>query len=93
MGKTGKKRFSTERDDGVLLRLVKSNRRQSLVDITAEYNQRAPVQLSTRTVRRRLFDLGYKRCVVTKKITIGPKKRKARVDCCRGKERWTVERD
>ena len=92
-GRSGRKRFSTDRDDRVLARLVKSNRRQSLVDITAEYNQRAPKQLSTRTVRRRLYDLGYKRCVVTKKITIGEKNRKARVDWCRGKRRWTVETD
>ena len=90
--RTGKKIFDWARWQSAFAACEKQQL-QSLVDITAEYNQRAPVQLSTRTVRRRLFDLGYKRCVVTKKITIRPKNRKTRVDWCRGKERWTVERD
>jgi hypothetical protein len=50
----------------ILFRSVKTNRRQTLKDVTARFNQRTSCNVSSRTVCRRLFWEGYKRRVVSK---------------------------
>lgn len=47
----------------------------------------------SRTVRRRLFESGYKRKPVTKKITIVPGNREKRLRYCRTKLHWNVNND
>ena len=57
--KTGRKKLVTERGDRVILRSVKINRRETLRDLTNIVNERLPLPVSTRTVRRRLKLHGY----------------------------------
>lgn len=45
------------RTDRQLLRIVKTNRRKTLQDVTATLNEESPVKLSHSTVRRRLSGL------------------------------------
>ena len=69
--RSGGIRKKTPRDDRILFRSVKTNRRQTLKDVTARFNQRIGCNVSSRTVCRTLFLEGYKRRVVyKKKITI-----------------------
>ena len=49
--------------------------------------------LSARTVRKRLFDVGYKRRKVSEAITISKINREKRMKFCRGKSEWTVNED
>jgi transposase len=63
-------RKTIPRDNRILFRSVKTNRRQTLKDVTARFNQRTSCNVSPRTVCRRLFREGYKRRVVSKNITI-----------------------
>ena len=49
---------------------VKRNRRQTLKDLTARFNNRTGYNVSEKTVRRRLCFGGYKRRMICKKITI-----------------------
>ncbi|XP_046543699.1 uncharacterized protein LOC124253889 [Haliotis rubra] len=53
------------RSERRLFRVVKRNRRQTLGDLTAKYNNQGQTTLSSRTVRRRLFTEGYHRHVFT----------------------------
>ena len=70
---------------------MKTNRRQTLKDVTARFNQRTGCNVSSRIVCRRLFREGYKRRVVSNKITISQVNRQRRVGCCHRKLHWTVD--
>jgi hypothetical protein len=89
--RSGGRRITTPRDDRILFRSVKTNRRQTLKDVTARFNQRTGCNVSSRTVCRRLFREGYKRRVVSNKITISQVNRQRRVGCCHRKLHWTVD--
>ena len=52
-------RKTIPRDNRILFRSVKTNRRQTLKDVTARFNQRTGCNVSPRTVCRRLFREGY----------------------------------
>ena len=68
--RSGNRRKTSPSDDRILYRSIKSNRHQTLKDFISRFNARTRYSVSTRTVSRRLFEDGYKRCVVSKKITI-----------------------
>jgi transposase len=52
-------RKTITRDNRILFRSVKTNRRQTLKDVTARFNLRTGCNVSSRTVCRRLFREGY----------------------------------
>jgi len=89
--RSGGRRKTTHRDDRILFRSVKANRRQTLRDVIARFNQRTSCNVSSRTVCRSLFREGYTRRVVSKKITISQVNRQRRVGFCRRKLHWTVD--
>ena len=89
--RSGSRRKTTPRDDRILYRSIKSNRRQTLKDVTSRFNARTGYSVSTRTVSRRLFEDGYRRCVVSKKTTISRVNREKRTRFCRQKLHWTVD--
>jgi hypothetical protein len=89
--RSGGRQKTTPRDHRILFRSVKTNRRQTLKDVTARFNQRTSCNVSSRTVCRRLFWEGYKRRVVSKKITISQINCQRRVGFCRRKLHWRVD--
>jgi hypothetical protein len=89
--RSGGRRKTTPRDDRIHFRSVKTNRRQTLKDVTARFNQRTSCNVSSRTVCRRLFQEGYTRRVVSKNSTICQVNRRRRVGFCRRKLHWTVD--
>ena len=89
--RSGSRRKTTPRDDRILYRSIKSNRRRTLKDVTSRFNSRTGYSVSTRTVSRRLFEDGYRRCVVSKKTTISRVNREKRTRFCRQKLHWTVD--
>ena len=63
---------------------VKQYRRQSLIDISATFNsQKQDPGVSKQTVRRRLREDHYQRCVVAKKTTRSKVNHVARVRSCK----------
>jgi hypothetical protein len=71
--RSGRKRKTTVRDDRCLMRNVKRNRGQTLKDATSRFNARTGCGVSCRTVKRRLKEEGYRRCVVSKKTSFSGK--------------------
>ena len=57
--RSGSRRKTIPRDDRILYPSIKSNRRQTLKDVTSRFNARTRYSVSTRTVSRRLFEDGY----------------------------------
>jgi len=60
------------------------SRKQTLEDLTNKFNNTFVDNLSSRTVRRRLFESGYKRRVISKE------NRAHRCSFCRQQLAWTV---
>ena len=58
------------RGDRRLLRIVQTNRRKTLTDLTHTFNNETPSKISKTTVKRRLKLFGFKRRVVKKKTDI-----------------------
>ena len=67
--RSGRKRSFTNRDRNALKRLVKSNRRLTVQDITAKLNECKTKTFSQKTVQRVLHSEGYKRTLAKKKIS------------------------
>ena len=65
-----RKRSFTNRDRNALKRLVKSNGRFTLQDITAKPNECKTKTFSQKTVQRELHSEGYKRRLAKKKMVV-----------------------
>jgi transposase len=76
--------------DRIMHRMLHSDRRQRLGEITDQFNHQFVTKISSRTVRRRLNFEGYKKHPVCKKTTISPVNREKRKRFCRSKLMWTV---
>lgn len=73
------------------LRLVKRDRRAPLSEISAKFNNSRDRKVSSKTVRRKLKDHGFRRGVFRKKVVVRECNRKKRVSWCRGKRWRTLE--
>lgn len=76
-----------DREYRKLERIVKRERRAPLNEITARFNENRGNRVSSKTVKRKLRQHGYKRGVCRKKVVIKRVNRKKRVSWCREK-RW-----
>ena len=88
--RSGRGRKTGVRGDRIMYRMLRSDRRQSLGEITDQFNHQFVTKISSRTVRRRLNFEGYKKHPVCKKTTISPVNRENRRRFCRSKLMWTV---
>ena len=81
----------TNRDWNDLKRLVKSNRRLTLQDITAKLNECKTKTFSQKTVQRLLHSEGCKRRLAKKKMVVREANRKKRVKWCQERRGRTVD--
>ena len=65
----GRKKSTTTREDKSLKRPSLADRRKSSSELAAELRESANKQISARTVRRRLLEVGLKGCKARKKPT------------------------
>lgn len=86
----GRKSTMTSRDYRKLERLVKTYRRESLKDITDQFNENRERPVSKRTVQLHLHKNGFVRRVAKKKLVIREVNRKKRLSWCREKRKLTV---
>ena len=89
--RSGKKRSFTNRERNALKRLVKSNRRLTLQDITAKLNEYKTKTFSQKTVQRVLHSEGYKRRLAKKKMMVREANRKKRLKWCKQRRSRTVD--
>ena len=76
--RSGRGRKTGVQGDRIMYRMLRSDRRQSLGEITDQFNCQFVTKISSRTVRRRLNFEGYKKHPVCKKTTISPVDRLSR---------------
>lgn len=89
--RSGRPKIVTDRAYRQLERLVKTNRRSTLGDITSRFNQGRQKKVSRRTVQHHLKKHGYSRRVCRKKMVIKVENRKKRLAWCLQKRKWSVE--
>ena len=89
--RSGRPRKLTDRHYRRLERLVKTNRRHSLVDITNRFNESVDQPVAKRTVQFHLHKHGFSRRVSRKKVVVKEVNRKKRLSWCKKKRRLTVE--
>ena len=87
---TGRPRLLSVRDTRSLVRLARTNRKTPLKEITTQFNENRPEDVSKRTVQRCLYREGYHRRIVKKRVRVKEVNRKKRLAWCRGKLNWRV---
>ena len=88
--RSGRGRKTGVRGDRIMYRMLRSDRRQSLGEITDQFNRQFVTKISSRTVRRHLNFEGYKKHPVCKKTMTSPVNPEKRKRFCRSNLMWTV---
>jgi transposase len=87
---SGKAKIMNIRDRRSLKRLVKSNRRKSVQQLTSMFNE-GPKKISARTMRRELKEMGLRSCAATRKPLVSKANLKKRLQFAKDHKDWTVE--
>ncbi|KAJ4440670.1 hypothetical protein ANN_08818 [Periplaneta americana] len=90
--RTGRPRVTSSRVDKTIVKLAKKNRRLSAIDISGELKSNLNIEVSRRTVSRRLTSAGMLSRIATRKPLLTPQNRQARYDWCKDHLDWTVEK-
>ena len=84
----GRKNSTTAREDGSLKRASLADRRKSSSELAAELRESANKQISARTVRRRLLEVGLK---ARKKPYLSQANKKKRLEFAKKKKTWKLD--
>ncbi|GFS47774.1 uncharacterized protein TNCV_3597881 [Trichonephila clavipes] len=87
--RSGRPKILSERSRRTLKRVVKQNRKSSLVEISQEFQSSSGISLSNRTVRRELKNVGFHGRAAAQKPNITPQNAKHRLQWCRAHRHWT----
>ncbi|GFV81649.1 regulator of chromosome condensation 2 [Trichonephila clavipes] len=77
--RTGRPKILGERSRRTLKRIVKQNRKSSLVEISQEFQNSSLISVNSRTVRLQLKNLGFHGCAAAHKPNITPQNAKHRL--------------
>ena len=80
----GRKKKTSSREDRKIIQASIKDRRKSSTDIAREMKEEIGLELSSRTIRRRLLDTGLKSCRAKKKPLLSEKARQKRLQ-------WALE--
>ncbi|GFU67303.1 transposable element Tcb2 transposase [Trichonephila clavipes] len=80
-----------KRSRRTLKRVVKQNRKSSLVEISQEFQRSSGINVSSTTVRRELKNLGFHGRAAAHKSNITPQNAKHRLQWSRAHRHWTVD--
>ncbi|GFX65392.1 QLQ domain-containing protein [Trichonephila clavipes] len=89
--RTGRLKILGERSRRTLKRVVKQNRKSSLVEISQEFQISSGISVSSKTVHRELKNFGFHGHAAAHKPNITPQKAKHRLQWCRAHRYWTVD--
>ena len=87
----GRKKSTSAREDRSLKRAPLADRRKSFSELAAELRESANKHISALTVRRRLLEVGLKRCKARKKPYLSLSNKKKRKEFAKNYENWTPE--
>jgi transposase len=87
--RSGRPRKTSERDDRMLLRAARSNRRQTLSELNADILNNA---VSNRTIKRRLHDAGFKKWRAKKRPALTADHARKRLKWARAHVDWDVDK-
>ena len=90
--RSGRPRATTAREDRLLYRTSLSNRRATSRLLKRALQDSTGCHVSSSTVRRRLNSFGLKGCVAAKKPLLTEKHKKKRLEWCKERQDWTVEK-
>ncbi|GFY31080.1 regulator of chromosome condensation 2 [Trichonephila clavipes] len=90
--RTGMPKILGERSRETLKRVVKQNRKSSLVEISQEFQSSSRIQQFSRTVRRELKNFGFHGRAAAHKPNITPQNAKHRLQWYRTHCHWTVDK-
>lgn len=85
----GRKKLTTSKEDRHLIKLMKKDRRQTSRQLASEWSLSNRKVISARTVRRRLFNAGYKSYTTKRKPYRKPHHRYVRLKFARDHKKWT----
>ncbi|GFS75846.1 transposable element Tc1 transposase [Trichonephila clavipes] len=88
--RSGRLKILGKRSRRTLKRVVKQNRKSSLVEISQEFQSSSGISVSSRTVRRQL-NLEFHGYAAAHKPNITPQNGKNRLHWCRAHRHWTVD--
>ena len=89
--RSGRPNSTTPRQDRLLSHISLSDRRATSRILKRELEDATGVQISSRTVRRKLLKSGLKGCVAVRKPLRSVTHRKKRLDWCRQRKDWTLQ--
>ncbi|GFW23487.1 transposable element Tc1 transposase [Trichonephila clavipes] len=89
--RTGRPKILGKRSRRTLKKVVKQNRKSSLVEISQEFQSSSGIRVSSRTVRRELKNLGFHSRAASHKPNITPQNAKHRLQWFKAHRLWTVE--
>ncbi|GFV27022.1 uncharacterized protein TNCV_4852591 [Trichonephila clavipes] len=89
--RTGRPKMLGVRSRRTLKRVVKQNRKSSLVEISQEFQSSSGISVSSMTVRRELKNFGFHGRAAAHKPNITPQNAKHRLQWCRTHRHWTVD--
>jgi len=89
--RSGRSKILTDWDKRQLVKIVKTNRNLTLVEITENFNTSLSFSVSSRTVQRVLHEEGYSGHAAKKKPFISEQNRKKRFGWCNMRKNWIHE--
>lgn len=89
--KSGRKKITTPREDRFLIRSSLKNRKKTSSELASELSKDRGKKISSRTVRRRLGEVGLKGCKARKKPWLSEKNKKARLEWAKKHVHFTEE--
>ncbi|GFX34504.1 transposable element Tc1 transposase [Trichonephila clavipes] len=87
----GRPKIFGKRSRRTLKRVVKQNRKSSLVEISQEFQSSSGISVSSRAVRQELRNLGFYGRVAAHKPNITPQNANQRLQWCKAHHHWTVD--
>lgn len=90
LGKCGRKRITTERDDRKILHVIKTARKSAIGEIRHELEEQG-IKLSTRTLKRRCYEAGFYCRRPQRKPKLTPTMKKKRKDWAKEVQNFSVD--
>jgi hypothetical protein len=90
--RSGRPHKLTERDNRVLKHVARKNNLSSVATLTTEFQTASGSNVSTRTVRRELYEMSFHGQAATHKPNITMHNAKCLLEWCKASRHWTIGR-
>ena len=91
--RSGRLRIFDHRDVRKLRRILSNNRRMIMNRVVQEFNICRAIEASTSTIKRYIYELGFRKRSLRKSLILRKPNIKKRISWARLREKWTVDSD